>query len=781
MGDTSQLPAQLQRDLTRIIAELERQIPDIDVQVRIDDAELSRFLRDTQVQAGDTDRSFATLARTALGLLGSMTKLTAGLGVAAAGLGGITAAAAGAIAALGGIEGITNQAAGSLAVFAAARGVLTVALSGISDAFDALTADAEKFNEAIEGLAPAAQAVAREARAAAPQFLEFRNALQEALFTEIDSEQSARRLVATLAELQPAASSVATQFGNLADGLIDLVTAPRIVADLNQILEATSGILDRAVPKLIDFVDGAITRAAAGTAEFGETAGVLGDAFAAIGEVAADVGRIFGAIGAAAEATGGSIGGPLAMALDLVADVLESDAGQQFLRTLMELGQTIVGTVAPILGTLVAAVAPLVQILASALIPVIEQLEEPLKVLVRALAAGLEPILEQLGPILDIFAQNFALVVETVAPLLPMIGELVGALLPALVPVLMAANAIFAALAPVLVEFISAILPALLPLIAELTPAFEELLVPVTDLAVQIAPALADLLAALAPLIIFVVQAVTQLVPVMTAFQRIALDLASDLIQTLIPAVQAVAALLRGDFSGAIEYAKEFFRRQLDFVVQFFTTLPSRVFAAISQLAPGLQERARDAGERLRAQIREKLDDAVQAVRELPGRARDALGDLGNVLYGAGRALIGGFIAGIKSQLGALKDAASGLLDAAKDFFPHSPAKVGPFSGDGFTDRSGEALVRGLIDGINAMAPDLTRTISQTLATGAAALAPTTLAATAAGPFTMSPVTVGAPTVAVYVGNERLAEFVDYRVQHDRKTTERRAAQGIRR
>lgn len=778
MADTSGVDNQLQRDLTRIIAEVQRQLPDIDIRVDVDTSSLRALRTDTD----DADRSILRMATSVLGGVAALAKFTAGAGLAAAGLGGITAAAAGAIAALGGIEGITNQAAGALSVLAAARGVLQVALIGISDAIGALGGTTEEFTEAIEGLAPAAQSVAREFRAALPAFTEFQQGIQQSLFARLAGDDIAARLASSLDRLEPSARGVAQAFGAAGERLASFLTQESTLQNLDTILKAAVPLVTALGEAITEFLGGALERAADGTSQFGQTFAGLQTVFQTIAGVAENIGRIFAAIGDAAEATGGSIAGPLGSAIGLVADVLESDAGQQLLRTLMELGQIIVSTVAPVLGTLVAAAAPLIQVIASGLIPIIEALQEPLQVLIQALGDALTPIMEQLAPVIGLFADLVAQTVITLAPLLPLVGQLAAALLPALIPVIQTVMTVFDALLPVLVQFVSSLLPALIPLFQELTPAIAELIEPVGELAIQLGPALADLFASLTPLIILVVQAVVKLIPVVSGLLRISVDLSSGLLQTLIPAIQAVAALLRGDFSQAIAKAKEFFRGQIDFIIGFFRALPGRVLSALSSLAPGLASRARDAGDRFIQSIREKINSALAILRALPGQAVSALAGAGNVLYSAGRALIQGFIDGLKSMLGTVKDVAGDIVGSVRDYFPFSPAKVGPLSGNGYTDRAGESLMNGFIAGIRAMTPELTRTVSQSLATGTSPLtvgALTPSAGTAA--LSMAPVTVGSPNVAVYIGNEQLTGFIDVQVQRDRRITERRLAQGVRR
>lgn len=73
-------------------------------------------------------------------------------------------------------------------------------------------------------------------------------------------------------------------------------------------------------------------------------------------------------------------------------------------------------------------------------------------------------------------------------------------------------------------------------------------------------------------------------------------------------------------------------------------------------------------------------------------------------LFNAGKAIIQGLIDGIFSMFGAVGDAVGGLMDWVGGFFPHSPAKRGPFSGSGWTRvaSGGQALAEQFADGVRA-------------------------------------------------------------------------------
>ncbi|MEU5769794.1 hypothetical protein ABZ782_28155 [Streptomyces asoensis] len=102
-----------------------------------------------------------------------------------------------------------------------------------------------------------------------------------------------------------------------------------------------------------------------------------------------------------------------------------------------------------------------------------------------------------------------------------------------------------------------------------------------------------------------------------------------------------------------------------------------------------------------------KATEMINWVRGIPGRVTSAMGNMGHLLYNSGASLINGFINGIKAKIGQVRNAASSVVSAARDFFPFSPAKEGPFSGTGYTSYSGEALVSGFQQGITSQIPAL--------------------------------------------------------------------------
>jgi hypothetical protein len=63
--------------------------------------------------------------------------------------------------------------------------------------------------------------------------------------------------------------------------------------------------------------------------------------------------------------------------------------------------------------------------------------------------------------------------------------------------------------------------------------------------------------------------------------------------------------------------------------------------------------------------------------------------------------LIRGFINGIASMIGAVRDKASSIVHAVTDFLPGSPAKTGPLSGKGYALLRARRMMTDLAQGID--------------------------------------------------------------------------------
>lgn len=92
-------------------------------------------------------------------------------------------------------------------------------------------------------------------------------------------------------------------------------------------------------------------------------------------------------------------------------------------------------------------------------------------------------------------------------------------------------------------------------------------------------------------------------------------------------------------------------------------------------------------------------------IRGIPGQIMGLFAGAGSWLVNSGAALMNGFKQGILNAVESVKSAVKGALQKVRDFFPFSPAKVGPFSGSGYTSVSGEHLMRDFGRAIGAQGP----------------------------------------------------------------------------
>jgi hypothetical protein len=85
----------------------------------------------------------------------------------------------------------------------------------------------------------------------------------------------------------------------------------------------------------------------------------------------------------------------------------------------------------------------------------------------------------------------------------------------------------------------------------------------------------------------------------------------------------------------------------------------------------------------------------------LPGRVRSAVGNLGNLLFGSGKAIVQGLINGVRAMLGSLRSTFSSITNSIPDW-------KGPMDRDRrLLEPSGAAIMGGLIRGIGGEVPAL--------------------------------------------------------------------------
>ncbi|WP_237310394.1 phage tail protein [Streptomyces sp. AMCC400023] len=673
----------------------------------------------------DGDR-FADVLGRIVGAAGGLARVAAGVAPIAGAIGAAVPVAAGLVATLQNIAPAAAVGVSAMLAVRQASAVVKLAAVGMDDAITAALdpAKAEEFEEALKKLSPEARQFALAVKEAAPALRDLQQDVQNRVFRGLaeDLERAGksampvvrRELLATAGAVNlmgtnvlDAAKQLAEDgtlgkaMGSASKGLLNLSFIPGIVATaLGQVAAAAGPSFERLTEKAGDAAF-KVGDKLAGAFESGAMEKAIEDAIDLIGDlidVGQNVGGIFRSIFQAADVSGGGLIGTLKTITGSLKEAFASEPVQAGLSALFETVAKLASTAAPLLGKALGALGP-----------VLEALGPPAQRLIEALGDALEPVIAALEPVLVAAAEAIGALVDAALPLLPVIGELAAALLPALTPLLEACQTVFEALAPVIEETAGILMDSLAPILENLPGIIEPLaeilattlVAGITILGglieelgptlVTLGEAFGELMVAVAPLLEMVARLVTEglalLMPVIEALLPVIAALAnmlggflaSVISGVMVPALQALIALLQGDFSGAWEFAK-----------QAAIGAGMAIVSAVSGMATAIFDGVRR---------------AVSYLASLPGQAIGVLGNLGGLLISAGSSLIQGFIDGIMSRLADVASAASSVVSAARDYFPFSPAKKGPFSGRGYSSYSGRALVDSFRKGIEAGIP----------------------------------------------------------------------------
>ncbi|MGW5352200.1 hypothetical protein ACWERV_17025 [Streptomyces sp. NPDC004031] len=412
---------------------------------------------------------------------------------------------------------------------------------------------------------------------------------------------------------------------------------------------------------------------------------------------------------------------------------------------------------APVLDKLIAPIGQLL----TALMPLLDAVG----VFAGQLAQALVPVVAALAPVLGALAGAVGALLTAVAPLLPVIGDLIAAILPVLTPLLKGLQTVFQKLAGPIAQIAKALGTALKPVIEGLSEVIDDLaakylttfmglinqmipLIPVlTPVLIQLGISIGQILTAVAPLVpqfaLLSVTLITQLLPAvlplippLAQLTTMLLVLATDVITGVVVPVLAglVKALsgLQSAFGTVIGWVSwlvtevvRLFQWLYDVlvghsiipdlvrsIVSWFGGLPGKVITALGNIAARLGQVMVDATDRMITATSTGLRAVVSWIGDLPGRAKNALGDLGSYLYKSGQALLSGFISGIASMAKPVKSAVGSVLSGARNLFPFSPAKEGPFAGKGWVLHSGIAIGQALIAGMASQSGGVRRSAS---------------------------------------------------------------------
>lgn len=381
----------------------------------------------------------------------------------------------------------------------------------------------------------------------------------------------------------------------------------------------------------------------------------------------------------------------------------------------------------PLIRTIASGLEPLATIITN----LVTAAAPGLNAFLQGLVAGLEALVPAAAPV----GQALGAIARALAPLLPLIGQVladvltaaatllsgVAAALGPLIKVVSEAATTFAAqFLPVLQKLARQLLPVLINAGIEIARAFAPLIPVIAEvgqiIAERLALALPSLIAAFVKLVPYVAQFATTLgqtlltalemlmphlpelidsgLKLAIAFTQLTLAIAPFLPQLIEIGLLLLQAALN---SGLLELSLNAMIAVLNIVSPLISSLSGlldnaqKAFGKVKEAVGKMSSAASDG-------IRSTLDK----IKEIPGKITSALGDMGNLLYRAGRNVVQGLIDGIKSMFGALGSTASSLAGTIRDYLPFSPAKKGPLSGRGNPYFSGQSISRLVAEGVRA-------------------------------------------------------------------------------
>jgi len=328
---------------------------------------------------------------------------------------------------------------------------------------------------------------------------------------------------------------------------------------------------------------------------------------------------------------------------------------------------------------------------------------------------------------------------------------LLAALLPLIEEAFKQLGPVIEELAPVVREFIAAIGPELIPVIQELGPILKDIALILKDqlpLAIEITKAAIGVLVLALQGVRFVIE------------------------NFVMPIVRNLAALFNSDFAQAVRGIARIVADNIGIAVGKFIEFRDRVNAAFNRLVGIFDGFGANLRDRFVGAVARAIGDVQGFFVRLPGNIRDAVGDLGNLLFGTGRNIILGLVRGITSMIGSListarriADTVSNTISSALDI--NSPSKV--------TEKLGEFTGEGFDNGLENTIPAIARTANR-------------LAGAAVPQFALPngqrlnlAETSADRSINVFIGNEQLNPRIDFRVNTALAERNRVMQTGVRR
>lgn len=203
-----------------------------------------------------------------------------------------------------------------------------------------------------------------------------------------------------------------------------------------------------------------------------------------------------------------------------------------------------------------------------------------------------------------------------------------------------------------------------------------------------------------------------------------------NVVSTILTAVKTFIETVLGVIRGIFQILTGLITGDWDKMWEGIRTVASSIFNGIkdtiSNVWDGIKDLFKNGIDAIKNSFSGGVDNLLETVKGIPGRITTALGDLGSLLYNAGKDIIQGLIDGIKDMIPSV----GGVLEGVSKLIPF---KKGPPSKDAILLLdNGRLIMQGLMKGIESQIPALQRQL-----VGISASVPTLAARTTLGPIRM--------------------------------------------
>lgn len=390
------------------------------------------------------------------------------------------------------------------------------------------------------------------------------------------------------------------------------------------------------------------------------------------------------------------------------------------LRTAFETIGPVLSSVAPIIGGAVGsaidALAPFASYFASQMLPALVSFGSA----AASAFAAVWPVLSQFGrtvknigaavmPVLSnafamivpLVSQAIGLVMQLISAASPLISQVAGALMPALTAVGAALSNLAGAVLPGLaaaVQIVFSVIQMLMPVIQTVLSVVGSIVSVVVTVVAQVISVIINAVAAITSVISLILSVVSGLVTAIATFVGAILETAGICISTVAALVAGAVDTVVTFFGSLASSVTSAVSGMVSGVASFFTRMVSTLASAASSIFSAVS----GAFNSMVGAVSGAVGSMMGVISGIPGQIMGFFAGCGSWLIDSGASIINGLVSGIQSALGGALDSVGDAVSQIRAFFPFSPAKVGPFSGHGYTTFSGKALMQGLAQGIGS-------------------------------------------------------------------------------